>query len=1520
MAPINFTPYKAPAYTPTPNAGATTAWLNSFLQEQQQVNAARDQQYNATIPNAALANQLQTRHTVGDILAAPTPNAVASPLKDVSGSPSILARALDILSRPLYGIANVATNMVQEAKGINPTQTDASAFGKGFTGKSKETYIDPLKATGMPSWLADTLGTVANIGLDPANLVGGTAGKAAVEGLKLLTGSSKAEKLADIFKDIKPEEKPMLTAPGTDPSVSGTPANLGQQLINNTNDVMTPTTAKPLELPAAASSPAFVAGPDGTLVHKLSQDVSKHSIDTAVAGVDRKSYNIGSISSPYQEFNDELKQMVATSRRDPGSAKAFAQRYKDILDPNDFAALQRMRSPQAFDDVAKNILSKTEPANFSTVGEFVDAAKHGEVPTDHVNNVLDSTYSNDLDHLLAKYKTAGGDPLKPIPESAKPDPAGMAQAAETPIAPETPASANPSPAAVRASAMDTAGVRDSGDAAANIVHDAKVNNVLQFKPNKTVSTKPQGQVLDAVAMRNLQQSERAGGMMSPGQQRAAAAVKTNEDHVIASKDFHEAGNQYETRAYEKNPDTQKYPVFQLGEGGPLIRPNSWDLGSADVMHVLGTSGIQQAVVGRSTRLGGEQLLRMGAAALDGQKAGLSTEQIQRFVEDTGRRHYSAAVHAAYTKTRKATNANVTLQQTAKLLANNVDRLAARVAGNVKTAHDAISVAAGSVVHEVETKIAHDISPVTGTTADAVNDLSNVGSMTTKAAKGHGPVADAAAPVVGEDVAGIVNEGDVRASKTTKANERAYTTMPKAKAERTVRANSFEQAKGDINDAKTQMLSVMPADLPLEDMRDIENANEINAIAEKKAHPVGSLLAQGGRKGRDIAQDAVNGLSSIVTKIQDFRNAAAKATKSFSPENIKVAFGALQSGVWPAVDSAAYEVTKVLRKLLDEAGADTSHMGGASGAPLTASMYGREYTVQDIHRYMKEEGMPKHQIVPSETDLQKLREANPGKTDREHLADWWRHTEVDDPVDFIGKLQAAGQHISAASAVAEHFGERYGSLVRKEGYVRIPAELSVPGGSRSWQYIPRVDRMGRPIYYPKEATEWFAHHENAVAAATKMTNARGPIAKFIKNDIDPIMSVWKTMLTVARPGYITRNSIGDVFMNFLVGVHSIKDYRDAWQIMKAGGHLKDRTIEEIHRISQGGVDLAPVGSWKGTVKLRGTSQVINDQAMYNLAYKHGVPINYRLSADVLDAQAAGRNLNLAQKFNNKVQSNFYIQGMGRVAEETSHVPRLAQFLHHMQDPKFTGKYRTLDEAAQAATTSVRKYHPDVTSLSASGQQVMRRIMPFYAWTRLATPVILEGLLTRPNSLTALPKFNYGVNELTGGDPTSIAEPFSSTRLLPNFVRDQVGYAGGPFTYMAGTPIESLEQSFPGSNMQDVMRGGVYSMLNPAIKAPIDLLSGTNQETGKGIVDKSDYIDNSLPFFGQIAQISGISPAGSINKIVTGQALIDPQRAVQTGEKQYFLNQSTLNFLSGLGINNFNRGSYSNIAASQFRTNG
>ena len=107
-------------------------------------------------------------------------------------------------------------------------------------------------------------------------------------------------------------------------------------------------------------------------------------------------------------------------------------------------------------------------------------------------------------------------------------------------------------------------------------------------------------------------------------------------------------------------------------------------------------------------------------------------------------------------------------------------------------------------------------------------------------------------------------------------------------------------------------------------------------------------------------------------------------------------------------------------------------------------------------------------------------------------------------------------------------------------------------------------------------------------------------------------------------------------------------------------------------------------------------------------------------------------------------------------------------------------------------------------------------------------------------------------------------------------------------------------------------GIAGMTSPLVRVPAELLSGGSWSTGAQINDWSDYLDQSIPGINYVANISGVSPTGSVESLLTGQGL-DQQAQVEKGNKTDFDKAlSVANWFTGLGIQNLSRPNYINFA--------
>lgn len=148
----------------------------------------------------------------------------------------------------------------------------------------------------------------------------------------------------------------------------------------------------------------------------------------------------------------------------------------------------------------------------------------------------------------------------------------------------------------------------------------------------------------------------------------------------------------------------------------------------------------------------------------------------------------------------------------------------------------------------------------------------------------------------------------------------------------------------------------------------------------------------------------------------------------------------------------------------------------------------------------------------------------------------------------------------------------------------------------------------------------------------------------------------------------------------------------------------------------------------------------------------------------------------------------------------------------------------------AATATKKYQIDYSNHTQFEKNVMKRLIPFYSFSRGNLPVILSDLADKPAKLAA--SIRVGANRQEGdfvpeylGEGTALKlgkQPGGDTRYLSSF--------GLPFEDEAVKAIGSALHGKGTRALQDI--GG---MLTPFAKTPIEMASGVQLSTGRKLSD-------------------------------------------------------------------------------------
>ena len=298
--------------------------------------------------------------------------------------------------------------------------------------------------------------------------------------------------------------------------------------------------------------------------------------------------------------------------------------------------------------------------------------------------------------------------------------------------------------------------------------------------------------------------------------------------------------------------------------------------------------------------------------------------------------------------------------------------------------------------------------------------------------------------------------------------------------------------------------------------------------------------------------------------------------------------------------------------------------------------------------------------------------------------------------------------------------------------------------------------------------------------------------------DKALGFWKGSVTGWFPSFHTRNAMGGIFNNWIAGVKS------------------------------------PVRYLQGDQIARGLEGTITTQL--GTKYSYG---QIRELATKLGAIGQPGYLDVMREVEKDM-------GKGPVSKLMD-LPKNAMEIveNRLRLPLFVDRLIKGDAPEQAAK-QVFQFHFDYAPEALTGfeQNVMKRLLPFYRWTRGNIPLQLEQMVKQPGKYAAIGKFLGNISS----DKAKAKEEFPS---LPPYMREglpvRLGEKNGiaQYLYGLGLPVEDVNRLYKGSPQRTL--ASFVGELSPILKYPIEAATGQNLFTGEPIVANSNVYPfvNSIP---------------------------------------------------------------------------
>jgi hypothetical protein len=320
--------------------------------------------------------------------------------------------------------------------------------------------------------------------------------------------------------------------------------------------------------------------------------------------------------------------------------------------------------------------------------------------------------------------------------------------------------------------------------------------------------------------------------------------------------------------------------------------------------------------------------------------------------------------------------------------------------------------------------------------------------------------------------------------------------------------------------------------------------------------------------------------------------------------------------------------------------------------------------------------------------------------------------------------------------------------------------------------------------------------NQLTRSYKALTNQEEINKFLKL-YDGAQNWWKMWSLGVRPAYHAKNTIGNLWNSYLGGLTNPLLYGQAgaFQVKMAKNNLS------------------------GEIAGYPTKE------LYDAMMSRGVFGQGQYGGDIsrtLESQIAGGNKNPFTL----ATSNPILQGGFKLGQTVEDNARIALFIDQLN------KGASFDKAGN----HVRKYLFDYGDVNPFEKDVLKRLMPFYTWSRKNIPLQLEALATQPDKIN---KINLAINNIQQAN--QVEQPDLSQ--VPSYIREQAPvYVGSnaeagtvsavPLTNLIPTfDIASLTKFLNTETAPEGIKKGklgdalstVLSGVSPLLKAPLELLA-------------------------------------------------------------------------------------------------
>lgn len=389
---------------------------------------------------------------------------------------------------------------------------------------------------------------------------------------------------------------------------------------------------------------------------------------------------------------------------------------------------------------------------------------------------------------------------------------------------------------------------------------------------------------------------------------------------------------------------------------------------------------------------------------------------------------------------------------------------------------------------------------------------------------------------------------------------------------------------------------------------------------------------------------------------------------------------------------------------------------------------------------------------------------------------------------------------------------------------VPEKMAVVNAE---EITRRLDKLSDVI--PKEQLEYFTSQLDLIKEEDKLLVAYGLYDELkaidnaekqvlpLANILNKYLGFWKKSILVT-PGYHGRNAFGNYALSISAGIpiHELQPqlnraFSDSYKIRQ----ITDKVNTKLKYLTE---DLSTLDKFNDFTKsfLKADEHALFTE--YQELVRRGIVGQSKVQADFWEiTKKIGKTSKKNSKFKQGVETVFDANFKISMIQEDGF--RWATYRLGLENPKYADRLGLIGaNASEKASSLVRFTYFDYHAMTSFEKNVMKKIFPFYSFTRKNLEFQLRTLALSPEKFTRLPKMFEDWNK---------AQEFNSEE-TPDYIKDKMY-----LPIVTGDKVKFLKVGLPQQDIAEVFssNGSILSRLNPFAKLVLETITGKDTYTQK-----------------------------------------------------------------------------------------